>query len=333
MSTLLDIKGVTKSFGGVVAINNNSFQVEQGQVVSLIGPNGAGKTSTFNCITGMYSPDSGEVHFQGQKIDKIKPHLIARMGIARTFQNLLIFNNMTVLENVMVALEKTRNPNVFASMLKFNSVNKNEQEAREIALRKLELVGLGPLAQHPAKDLSFGQQRLLEVARAMALEPSLLLLDEPMSGMSREEVGEMVALIRRLKSNGLSIFLIEHDLSTVMEVSDKIIVLEFGCKIAEGTPEEISCDERVIEAYLGRNVLKDYRRKTRPDNDIPILEVKDMHTYRGGIHALKGVSLKLHEGELGVIIGANGAGKSTLLGAVAGLYPSSQGTVSFNEKL
>lgn len=333
MSThLLEFDQVTKSFGGVVAVNQNSFQVEQGTVVSLIGPNGAGKTSTFNCITGMYTPDSGEVRFVGQKIDQMKPHQIAEKGIARTFQNLQIFHNMTVLENVMVPLKHSRKPRVLGSMLKVPAVQAREEADRQIAVEKLALVGLTHLANSSAKDLSFGQQRLLEVARALALEPKLLLLDEPMSGLSREEVKEMVDLIGLLKAEGLTIFLIEHDLSTVMEVSDKVIVLEFGNKIAEGTPEEISGNKRVIEAYLGHDVKKDYVRKFRTDVDPSILEIQNLHTYRGNIHALKGVDLKLQEGELAVIIGANGAGKSTLLGTIAGLYPASGGSITFNKR-
>ncbi|WP_019121480.1 ATP-binding cassette domain-containing protein [Brevibacillus massiliensis] len=333
MSTcLLEFERVTKRFGGVVAVNDNSFQVEPGRVVSLIGPNGAGKTSTFNCITGMYTPDAGEVRFLGRKIDNMKPHQIAALGIARTFQNLQIFHNLTVIENVMVALPKTRNPSLLPSMLRFASVQKAETEAKRAAMEKLALVGLAHLADHPAKDLSFGEQRLLEVARALALEPKLLLLDEPMAGMSREEVAGMARLIRRLKAEGLSIFLIEHDLATVMEVSDKIIVLEFGSKIAEGTPEEISRDERVIEAYLGRDVQREYARKSRTEQEPPVLQAADLHACRGDIHALKGVSLRLYKGELAVIIGANGAGKSTLLGTIAGLYPARAGKVTFRER-
>lgn len=329
---LLEFERVTKRFGGVVAVNDNSFQIEPGRVVSLIGPNGAGKTSAFNCITGAYTPDSGEVRFQGRKIHRMKPNQIAAMGIARTFQNLQIFHTMSVLENVMVSLAITRRPHILASMLKFASARVREEEARRQAMEKLALVSLSHLADHPAKDLSFGEQRLLEVARALALEPKLLLLDEPMAGMSREEVARMVDLIRRLKAEGLSIFLIEHDLSTVMEISDKIIVLEFGSKIAEGTPEEIGQNPRVIEAYLGRDVEKNYVRKHRSGNEEPVLKVEDVHTFRGGIHALKGASLQVNQGELAVIIGANGAGKSTLLGTIAGLYPPRQGRITFQKQ-
>jgi len=330
---LLEFQGVTKNFGGVIAVNNNSFQVKEGRVVALIGPNGAGKTSTFNCITGMYAPDAGEVWFHGEKINHLKPHKIAELGIARTFQNLQIFTNLSVLENVMVAAKETRKPNIVASMLRLPGIKSDEERAQMLALEMLELVGLTDRAQVLANDLSFGEQRLLEVARALALRPKLLLLDEPLSGLSREEVKGMVALIQKLKKDGLTIFLIEHDLSTVMEISDHIIVLDFGSKIAEGRPDEVRSNERVIEAYLGRDVKKQYEApEGKRGEREPILTLKDIHTYRSTIHALKGVDLQIDKGSLVAVIGANGAGKSTLLGTIAGQYSPKQGTICFDGK-
>ncbi len=327
---LLEFDHVIKTFGGVTAVNDNTFQVKSGQVVALIGPNGAGKTSTFNCITGMYSPNSGEIRFQGKNIINLKPHQIANIGISRTFQNLQIFNNMSVVENVMVAVKKHQKSSLLSSMLQLPSMKKTEREVREIALQKLELVGLKRKAFTAATDLSFGEQRLLEIARSLALNPELLLLDEPMSGLSGDEVKRMVDLILNLKESGLTIFLIEHDLSTVMKLSDHVIVLEFGSIIAEGTPEEVWQNERVIEAYIGKGNDRQYKQ-----NDViqkghpPLLQLENIHTYRGNIHALKGIDLSVHTGELVAIIGANGAGKSTLLGTIAGQFSPRQGIIRF----
>ncbi|MBO8163531.1 MAG: ATP-binding cassette domain-containing protein [Brevibacillus sp.] len=326
---MLSFEGVNKSFGGVTAVANSTFEVPAGAIVALIGPNGAGKTSTFNCITGMYTPDSGRILFNGQPIHHLKPHEIARCGLSRTFQNLQVFHNLTVLENVLVACRATRQAGLLPAMLRLPRIRQQEQEAERLALKLLGDVGLAHKAESSAKDLSFGEQRLLEVARALAVEPKLLLLDEPMSGLSREEVAAMVKLLKRLRADGLTILLIEHDVSTVMEVADQIVVLEFGTPIAVGTPEEIRTNPRVIEAYLGQEnqewtPLLGGKRNTSEET---VLTVRNLDAYRGSIHVLRDVSLEVRKNELVTIIGANGAGKSTLLAAISGLIPAAAGQV------
>ncbi len=326
---LLSFERVSKTFGGVTAVGDSSFEVPAGSIVALIGPNGAGKTSTFNCITGQYPPDSGRILFDGRPIHTLKPHQIARCGLSRTFQNLQVFTNLTVLENVLVACRTTQQAGLLASMLRLPRVQEQERAARSFALKLLADVGLAHKADTPAKDLSFGEQRLLEVARALAVEPKLLLLDEPMSGLSREEIMAMVDLLKRLRSAGLTILLIEHDMSTVMEVADQIVVLEFGTPIAIGTPAEIRSNQRVIEAYLGKETqerIRPVRAKQQAEQAVA-LEVRNLNAHRGSIHVLRDVSLEVKRNELVTIIGPSGAGKSTLLAAISGLIPVSAGKV------
>ena len=250
---ILDIRNVTKRFGGLVAVRNVTITVEPQSIHSIIGPNGAGKTTLFNCITGFYRADEGEIVFNGEPIQYLAPDEIARMGIARTYQNIRLFANLTAIENVLVGLHSHLKSWLVQPILGLSSYRKEEAWAREEAMRLLEFVDLKGQAYFLAKNLPYGEQRRLEVARALALKPKVLLLDEPTAGMNPRATEETMALIKRLRDElGITIVLIEHDMKVVMNISDIISVLDYGEKIAEGTPQEIRTNPRVIEAYLGR---------------------------------------------------------------------------------
>ncbi|MGC8873783.1 MAG: ABC transporter ATP-binding protein, partial [Chloroflexia bacterium] len=236
---LLSARGVTKRFGGLLAVNRFDFEIEQGMIASLIGPNGAGKTTFFNCVTGFYRPEEGDITFNGTPLVGLSADRITRLGIARTYQNIRLFPKMTVLENVLVGLHPHLHANYFELILRTPRVLREEREAEEEALRLLDFVGLRGQENLLAQNLPYGAQRRLEIARALASRPKLLLLDEPTAGMNPREVEEMMVLIRRLRDEqGLTIFLIEHRMKVVMGVSERVTVLDYGVKIAEGTPEE-----------------------------------------------------------------------------------------------
>ncbi len=248
---LLSINSLNMQFGGLKAINDLGFSVDQGEIRGLIGPNGAGKTTLFNVISGVYKPSKGSITFKGQEIGTLKPHRTTRLGIVRTFQSITLFKNFTVLKNMMVGCHLHSNYSYWGALLNTaktrNSEKDNERKAREI----LEFMGLTGYADDLAANLPHGHQRALGVAIAMAAEPELLLLDEPCTGMNTDETEEMVGLINKIRDRGVTIMLIEHDMKVVMGICDKITVINFGTKIAEGTPAEIRKDELVHEAYLG----------------------------------------------------------------------------------
>lgn len=254
---LLEANGLTKRFGGLVANQDVTVQIEQGTITAVIGPNGAGKTTFFNMVTGFYEPDEGDVLLDGKSIKGLRPDQIAERGITRTFQNIRLFKQMTALENVMVGTHSRLSAGVLGIMFNTKRVREEEERAKVEAYQLMEYVGIADIANEAAGSLPYGLQRRLEIARALATNPKIILLDEPAAGMNPRETVEMTEFIRKLKSElGLTIILIEHDMKLVMGLSEYIHVLDYGRKIAEGTPEQIRNNPNVIEAYLGKSATE-----------------------------------------------------------------------------
>ncbi|HIZ50495.1 MAG TPA: high-affinity branched-chain amino acid ABC transporter ATP-binding protein LivG [Candidatus Pseudomonas excrementavium] len=249
---LLDVSGLCMRFGGLLAVNEVALQVAEGQIVSLIGPNGAGKTTVFNCLTGFYKPSAGSIRFRGEEVSGMPGFKLARKGMVRTFQHVRLFKQMSVVENLLVAQHHHMNTNMLAGLLKTPGFRRSEKEALDRARQWLERTGLLEFANRTAGTLAYGQQRRLEIARCMVTRPTLLMLDEPAAGLNPRETADLQELIAELRrEHGLTILLIEHDMKLVMGISDQVVVINQGCPLATGTPEQVCRDPEVIKAYLG----------------------------------------------------------------------------------
>lgn len=347
MPPLLKLDHVTRHFGGVQAVDDVSLEIPEGTIFGLIGPNGAGKTTLVNLITGYVPVQSGTVELAGVPLNRRGPHQIAALGVGRTFQTIRLYRDLTAIENVLVGMHSRRRHDILAQLAVLPMFRRSQQERVTEARELLDRVGLDSrlFGDRRARTLAYGDQRRLEVARALALKPRLLILDEPAAGMNPSEKDRMRELIESINSDGLTVLMIDHDMRLVMGVCRQIAVLNFGRKIADGTPAEVSTTPDVITAYLGSSATGAARSApgagaslddVAGDGPAPaetrdgaLLEVRDLRVRYGAVEAIRGVSFEVAEGETVALIGANGAGKSTILNTLSGLLKPAAGSATF----
>jgi len=332
--TMLRVRDMTVRFGGIVALDGISLDLNRGEILGLIGPNGAGKTTLFNCISGVIHPDRGSIFFEGHSLVYAPPHVRARFGIARTFQNLQLWGSMTVEENLVVPMDALGRRNTFSDALYLPFSAYAERASRERARAILHVLELDRHARTLAADLPAGIQRRVEIARALAMRPRLLLLDEPAAGLDAQETARLAELLHAVRQRfHVSMLLVDHDMSLVLRVCDYVYVLDFGKLLARGQPSAIRSDPKVIAAYLGEESKQSTGETTTvvaaPKQAAPLLEVKQLAAGYGGLEVIRDVSLQVRPGEVVACIGANGAGKTTTLRAISGMIHPRRGRVMF----